>query len=674
MSSMSTGSRAIRRSAGGPWRSVTRPSRRRRSCSGVTESDPIDFFIYADEATFRAALGPSTRENVGGQAHPDIRTLFALITPADIDASWVESVVPHELTHLVFATAVDNPYHDPPHWLNEGLAVYLADGYDDFDRGQVEQAVRDGSIIPLDGLAGAFPTTQERFFLAYAESVSAVERIDRVNGPGTLVKLIRSYAEGVSDDQAFEAALGRDVAGFEADWLQELGAKPPTRLGPKPAPAGPLPEGWSGPQPNPSFEVLGSAPPVPPSAPRPTGVPEDPLARFLTPSLSVLGAVLVVVLVALGLRQMRRRPAPAGWAETGDNRLFGRPRDDGSDQPGATDTPIAGPETPSRLWGATDWSLPRDPDAPAPDAASGDLDTDAGTRAESASAGRGRGRRRPSFNRRPALTMATIGARIRAIPSWQLTLGFALLALGFLIAAQLAAEGPRIRYTTLERSPLVQSALTLQAQQADLKTKIVALRKEIQEVELQGTGSAAVIRDLNARLSEARIAAGLLPLTGTGIVLKLEDSTEPVAPGGNETDYLVGAADLRIVVALLWQSGAEAVAINHERITSSSAIVDIGGSVLVNAAYIAGPYQIAAIGPKDLFAKLSAAPGWEEFVRTRRGSFGIGISWAEPAAVEVDGFAGSVTLRESRSVPSPAAVDPATSPSAPSGAPGGSAP
>ena len=272
------------------------------------------------------------------------------------------------------------------------------------------------------------------------------------------------------------------------------------------------------------------------------------------------------------------------------------------------------------------------------------------------------------------MTATTIGARIRAIPSWQITLGLALLALGFLIAAQLAAEGPRIRYTTLERSPLVQTALTLQAQQADLKTKILALRKEIQDTEQQGAGSAAVIRELNARLSEARIAAGLLPLTGTGIVLKLDDSTEPVAPDGNESDYLVGAADLRIVTALLWQSGAEAIAINHERITSSTAIVDIGGSVLVNAAYIAGPYQIAAIGPKDLFARLSAAPGWEEFVRTRRGSFGIGISWAEPESVDVDGFAGSVTLRESRSVPSPGPSSPAASPASPSDKAGGSAP
>src|SRR6185369_11143182 len=60
---------------------------------GVTESDPIDAFIYADQQAFYDAVGPDTRENVGGQAHPDIRTLFALSKPADINASWVESVV-----------------------------------------------------------------------------------------------------------------------------------------------------------------------------------------------------------------------------------------------------------------------------------------------------------------------------------------------------------------------------------------------------------------------------------------------------------------------------------------------------------------------------------------------------------------------------------------------------
>ncbi len=263
--------------------------------------------------------------------------------------------------------------------------------------------------------------------------------------------------------------------------------------------------------------------------------------------------------------------------------------------------------------------------------------------------------------------MTTLGARIRAIPTWQVTLGIAMLALGFLIAAQLSAEGPRVRYTTQERTPLVETTLALQAQQTDLKARIIELRKQVQDTEQTGAGSAAVIRDLNTRLDEARNAAGLIALTGTGIVIKLEDSTQPVPPDGNDADYLAGAADLRTVVALLWQSGAEAIAINGERIAGSTAIIDIGGSVLINAAYVAGPFQVFVIGPKELFARLSATTGWQEFVQTRRGSFGIGISWAEPDQVDVPAFAGSVTLRESHAVPSPIGAQASGTPA--SGAP-----
>jgi len=320
---------------------------------GVTEATPIDFFIYPDQASFYAALGPATRENVGGQAHPDIRTLFALITPSDINASWVESVVPHELTHVVFATAVDNPYHDPPHWLNEGLAVYLSDGFAASDRQQIRQAAATGSIIPLGGLAGAFPTTRERFFLAYAESVSAVDRIVRVNGRDALVKLIRSYREGVSDDEAFQAALGRTVAGFEADWLAEIGATPPARRGPQPAPAGPLPSGWSVPQPNPSFDIVGSPPAVANGPlPRDSG-PEDPLAGLLIPSSGVLGVVLVAVLIALGYRRLRRRgvPDPRSPGSGSEYPSSGSPS---SDREG----PWPGP--PSLLWPTS--LSPRDDD------------------------------------------------------------------------------------------------------------------------------------------------------------------------------------------------------------------------------------------------------------------------------------------------------------------------
>lgn len=242
-------------------------------------------------------------------------------------------------------------------------------------------------------------------------------------------------------------------------------------------------------------------------------------------------------------------------------------------------------------------------------------------------------------------------ARIRSIPSWQLTLGVALLGLGFLIAAQLAAEAPRVRYTTQERSPLIETATGLQAQQDALKARILDLRTQIGQVEVAGEGSAAVVGDLNDQLLQARIAAGLIPLTGSGVVLQLEDSLRPVGDGTSEADYLVTALDVRTVVRELWLAGAEAVAVNEERVTPTTAIIDIGPSVLVNSAYLAPPYRISAIGPDDLYARLSVSNGFVDLVRARADAYGIRLSFAEPEQVVVPAFAGTITLRYARPLP-----------------------
>ena len=191
-----------------------------------------------------------------------------------------------------------------------------------------------------------------------------------------------------------------------------------------------------------------------------------------------------------------------------------------------------------------------------------------------------------------------------------------------------------------------------------MKTAVLDLRARIQAEEQAGEGSAALVKDLNVELQSARIAAGLIPLTGSGIVLQIEDSLEPADPGGNTQDLLVGARDLRTIVEEMWQAGAEAVAVNGERMTPTTAVIDIGPSILVNSAYLAGPYQVTAIGPDDLYARLSASPGFVDFIRARAEAWGLRVSIAEPDSVDMPAFAGTVTLRYARPQPSPGAVVP----------------
>ncbi len=256
-------------------------------------------------------------------------------------------------------------------------------------------------------------------------------------------------------------------------------------------------------------------------------------------------------------------------------------------------------------------------------------------------------------------------SRLRRIPSWQITLGLALLVLGFVVVAQLQSDGPRALYASDERGPLVETAIGLQTQQDALKAQILALRTQISDLETKGQGSVAAATDLGQRLQDARLAAGLIGLQGPGIVLQLRDSEQTVLPGDNPNEYLVTASDVRTVVEQLWLAGAEGVAVNGERITTGTAILDIGGTVLVNSAYLAPPYQISAIGPPDLLDRLSASIGFRTFVQNRAQAFGIHIDVAEPSEVSLPAYAGTITLRYAQPDPSAGAGGPAPAGSTP---------
>ncbi len=246
--------------------------------------------------------------------------------------------------------------------------------------------------------------------------------------------------------------------------------------------------------------------------------------------------------------------------------------------------------------------------------------------------------------------MNRIISKVRGLPTVQVTLSIALLVLGFLIAAQIAAEGPRVRYSTEERAPLIETALGLQSQQEALKAEILALRARIGDLEDQGPQAADSLRRLYARLEEARIAAGLIALAGPGLAFRLEDGGS-----GAGVDALVTARDVRVLVQELWLAGAEGVAVNGERLVGSSAVIDIGGSTLVNSAYLAPPYTVRVIGPAGLYDRLLASGAFVAFVQGRLEPAGINLTVAELDTVDLPAFAGTVGLRFAQPAPSEAA-------------------
>jgi hypothetical protein len=153
-------------------------------------------------------------------------------------------------------------------------------------------------------MVATFGAGDARFNLGYAESVSAVDHFVKTYSEPKLWALIRSYSEGLSDDDAFKRATSLDLAGFNAAWMQSIGVAVPPSLGPQPGPTSPpAGQGQSGP------------PPVRPSAPPRSGGEGPGVAGIFGSGVSVLALVIIIVAVVGVVRFARRRnpPAPATW-------------------------------------------------------------------------------------------------------------------------------------------------------------------------------------------------------------------------------------------------------------------------------------------------------------------------------------------------------------------------
>ncbi|HEX7743998.1 MAG TPA: DUF881 domain-containing protein, partial [Micromonosporaceae bacterium] len=105
---------------------------------------------------------------------------------------------------------------------------------------------------------------------------------------------------------------------------------------------------------------------------------------------------------------------------------------------------------------------------------------------------------------------------------------------------------------------------------------------------------------------EQAAAAGLARVRGDGLVVLLADApaeSDAVTGAGGTNLGRVRDTDLQAVANALWSVGAEAIAINGQRLTATSTIRAAGGAILVDFQPVLGPYEVSAIGPGRLASR-----------------------------------------------------------------------
>ncbi|MGW8761477.1 DUF881 domain-containing protein [Streptomyces sp. NPDC055815] len=99
------------------------------------------------------------------------------------------------------------------------------------------------------------------------------------------------------------------------------------------------------------------------------------------------------------------------------------------------------------------------------------------------------------------------------------------------------------------------------------------------------------------------LLSGATPVHGPGVKLVVDDAKGTDTGGGGPRESTgfsdtgrVRDRDMQRVINGLWESGAEAVAINGQRLTSLSAIRAAGDAILVDNKPLVPPYTVLAIG------------------------------------------------------------------------------
>lgn len=191
--------------------------------SGLKADAPIDIYVYAstDELKEAVLYEPSW---TGGQAFPDQNIVILGISEADLE--WGRDAIVHELTHVLVGHLTFSCLGDVPTWLDEGLAVYSEGELDPPSQGQLEDAIRDDTLLSLRSLSGGFSEVSDKAYLSYSQSYSITKFLIETHGQEKMTALLLALRDGKTIDDSLLQTYGFDIEGLEDAWRRSISAQP----------------------------------------------------------------------------------------------------------------------------------------------------------------------------------------------------------------------------------------------------------------------------------------------------------------------------------------------------------------------------------------------------------------------------------------------------------------
>ncbi len=149
----------------------------------------------------------------------------------------------------------------------------------------------------------------------------------------------------------------------------------------------------------------------------------------------------------------------------------------------------------------------------------------------------------------------------------------------------------------LERDALISDIGSRKQNLEQRRAKSAKLQSQIAALQQSSTAT-------DPKAVAARLATAVTGATGAGIrIIVLGRNSADSNGRGSTAGQAVDEVDLMRLVNRLWYAGAEAIAINDNRLSALSAISRSGQSITVNYRSLTQPYVIAAIGDANRLAE-----------------------------------------------------------------------
>jgi uncharacterized protein YlxW (UPF0749 family) len=237
--------------------------------------------------------------------------------------------------------------------------------------------------------------------------------------------------------------------------------------------------------------------------------------------------------------------------------------------------------------------------------------------------------------------------RGRRMSAWGAMVPVVTLAAGLLFATSgRTAQGTDLRAGQItELSELIdQRAAVISRQDEQLGELQRQAERLTEQAAMRDTDVAAAQNAGNA----GALSAALVPLTGPGVVITLDDA--PARPDGSlpgtarADDLVIHQSDVQAVVNAVWAAAADGVGVMDQRLIATSAVRCVGNTLLLQGRTYSPPFVITAIADAAAVrAQLAASPQVALFQQAVE-AYGLTFQVRERDSVTVPAYDGTLDM------------------------------